>query len=152
MDEPKRIRLKETWHRRDLPVLVEVADRVERGERGIRARHIATAMGWEFEAVAVAIEALSTKYIEARPLDAWGGRYDWGVTGLTEPGRRAAGLWPDGDGVDALLEALRQAEEGTDDAEERTLIHRAAGAIGSVSRDVMVDVLAAVIARQSGVG
>jgi len=151
MNEPKRIRLDDTWNPRDLPVLVAVAEQVERGERGIRARHIATAMGWEFAEVVTAIEALSVKYIEARPLDAWGNRFDWGVTGLTEAGRRAAGLWPDGEGVDALLEALRQAEEATDNAEERTLIRRAAGAVGSVSKDVMVDVIAAVVARQAGI-
>jgi hypothetical protein len=74
------------------------------------------------------------------------------VSELTERGRRAVGLWPSGESADALVEALRQAEELTDDPEERTLIRRAAGAIGSVSREIMVDVVAAVVARQSGLG
>ena len=75
---------------------VVVAEKVEAGERGIRASHIATQMGWEYDDVAMAIEALSLKYIETRPLDAWQARYDWGVVGHTDNGGRAVGLWPDG--------------------------------------------------------
>jgi len=41
---------------------------------------------------------------------------------------------------------------GCHDPEEKTLLRRAAGAVGSVSRDIMVDVVAAVVARQSGLG
>jgi hypothetical protein len=74
------------------------------------------------------------------------------VGGLTERGRRASGLWPGGESVEALIDALRQAEEAADDPEEMRIIRRAAGAIGMVSRDIMVDVVAAVVTKQSGIG
>jgi hypothetical protein len=85
-------------------------------------------------------------------LDSLGGRTDFLVNGITERGRRAVGLWPSGEGVDALVDALRKAENTTDDPEEKTVLRRAAGAVGSVSRDIMVDVVAAVVSRQSGLG
>lgn len=69
---------------------------------------------------------------------------------LTERGRRAVGLWPSERTADTLVDLLRQAEELTDDPEEKTLIRRAAGAIGSVSRDVITDVAAALARSQVG--
>ncbi len=94
-----------------------------------------------------------SQYVEAE----WGpmmlsGDQDLHAVDLTERGRRAVGTWPSSEGVDALVDALRQAEDTTSDPEEKTLIRRAAGAVGMVSRDVMVDVMGAVIARQSGIG
>lgn len=81
-----------------------------------------------------------------------GGTVDFFVTDLPERGRRAVGLWSSGESVEALVDALCQAEETTDDEEEKSLLRRTAGAIGSASRDIMVDVVAAVVARQSGIG
>ena len=74
------------------------------------------------------------------------------ITRLTQRGRRATGLWPSENTVDALVEVLQQAERATTDPDERGAIRRAWSALGGVSRDVMVDVTAAVIARQSGLG
>lgn len=50
---------------------------------------------------------------------------------LRERGRRAVGIWPNGESVDALVDALRQAGEATTDPEEKTLIRRPAGALTS---------------------
>lgn len=152
MDEPKRLRLDETWNRRDLPVLVEVAQRLDAGEPMIRAREIAKAMTWEIRDVIAAMRALCPAYIDGRPFNTMQGVIDFGATGLTERGRRTVGLWPSTEGVDALEELLKQAADATDDADEKTLLRRAAGAVSSVSRDIMVDVVAAVVARQSGLG
>jgi hypothetical protein len=67
-------------------------------------------------------------------------------------GRRAVGLWPLGESADAVVDALRQSECSQTTPEEKTMIRRAAGAIGSVSRDIMVEVVAPVVSRQSGLG
>jgi hypothetical protein len=90
-------------------------------------------------------------YLDGKPMDSWGGRLDWFVNEITERGRRAVGLWPTGESVDALVDALRQAEDATDDPEEKSALRRAAGAVLGVGRDVMTDVMAAVIAKQMGV-
>ncbi|MEP6650890.1 MAG: hypothetical protein ABJA74_13425 [Lapillicoccus sp.] len=92
--------------------------------------------------------ALVPTYLTGKPLNTADGILDVVINGLTERGRRAIGLWPSGETVDALVDALRQAEEATEDPEEKSLIRRAVGAVTSVSRDVMVDVVAAVINRQ----
>ncbi|WP_116951622.1 hypothetical protein [Jiangella endophytica] len=78
--------------------------------------------------------------------DSYDGQYVL-LTGLTERGRRAVGVWPSGENVDALVEALQQAAEATSDPEEKSALRRAAGAVLGVSKNVMTEVVAAVIAR-----
>lgn len=106
----------------------------------------------EDDEVIAALKGLLHGYIVGKPMETMGGTIDFFVTDLTERGRRSVGLWPSGESADALVDALRQAEELTEDPDEKTMIRRAAGAIGSVSRDIMVDVVAAVVSRQSGLG
>lgn len=89
-------------------------------------------------------------YLSGEEIHTLGGPPDAIVGGITERGMRTVGIWPSGESVDALVDALRQAEDATDDPEEKTLIRRATGALASVSRDVMTDVVAAVISRQVG--
>ena len=87
-------------------------------------------------------------------------RTDWGhhaygayiVSGLTERGRRAVRLSPSGESADALLDALRLAEEVTQNPRKGLCCGARPGAFGSVSRDIMVDVVAAVVTKQSRVG
>jgi hypothetical protein len=76
---------------------------------------------------------------------------DWGVEGLTEAGRRAVGLWPDDRPVEDFIDALNRAAEATSDPDEQTFLRRAAVQLGMVSRDILVDVTAAVLAKQTGV-
>ncbi|MEP7738301.1 hypothetical protein ABKW28_11660 [Nocardioides sp. 31GB23] len=143
--------LPEQWTTRDLPALIEIARNRKMDGRQLQP-HIETTLGIDEDDVVDAIEALEDgDYLEATWINTMGGSILSAVK-LRERGRRAVGIWPGGEGVDALVDALRQAEETTTDPEERTLIRRAAGALTSVSRDVMVDVMGAVIARQAGVG
>ena len=147
--------LPDRWGTRDFPVLMAAARRLDADPEGhLDANVLAEDTGLEFKQVITALDALGDRFLLTRALRAAGRnlpvRID--VYGITERGRRAVGIWPSGEGVDALVDALRQAEDNVDDLEEKTLIRRAAGALGSVSRDVMVDVMAAVIARQSGMG
>lgn len=143
--------LSDQWSTRDLPVLIEIA-RAHNIDGRKLAPQIQETLGITEDDVHDAVEALhEASYLEAHWANSMGGRFLLGVK-LRERGRRAVGLWPSGESVDALVDALRQAEETTDDPEEKTIIRRAAGAVGSVSREVMVEVMAAVIARQSGIG
>lgn len=75
-----------------------------------------------------ALEGLVPAYLGGKPADSMQGRIDFFVAGLTERGRRAVGLWPSEESVDALVDDLRKSEEATDDPEEKSLIRRAAGA------------------------
>jgi hypothetical protein len=145
--------LPDRWSTRDLPVLLETARVFDAGADVIQSHTVAAAMNVQESEIQKAWHALAPTYLHANDFDPGiAGPPDLIATGLTERGRRAAGLWPSGEAADALVEALRQAEELVDDPEEKSLIRRAGGAIGSVSRDVMVDIMGAVIARQSGIG
>lgn len=139
------------WTSRDLPVLVEIA-RNRKMDGRLLQPHIETTVGIHEDDVVDAIDALEDGgYLEATWFHSLGGSTLSGVK-LRERGRRAVGIWPSGEGVEALVDALRQAEETTTDPEEKSILRRAGGAVAMVSRDVMVDVMGAVVARQSGVG
>lgn len=145
-------RLPDRWSTRDFPVLLETARQLDEGAMPAQVATIAEALQMDEHDVISALKALASSYVVGRSIDTLGGTVDFFVTDLTERGRRAVGLWPSGESADALVDALRQAEDLVEDPEEKNLLRRAAGAVGSVSRDVMVDVVAAVVARQSGIG
>ncbi len=145
-------KLEDRWASRDFPVLIEIGRRLDDDQYALQSANIAASLEIPEKEVVKAIDALSPAYIDGEVRRYLGGNARAVSHGLTERGRRAVGLWPSGEAADALIDALRQAEEATDDPEERTLLRRAAGAVGSVSRDIMVDVVAAVVARQSGLG
>ena len=144
-------KLDDRWANRDLPVLVSVAKAVDANPGHVlQAAAVAGDTGLPSDAVLSSLIALQDTYIVGKPIATMGGMVDFLTSGITERGRRAAGLWPDGESVDALVDALRQAEEATDDPEEKNLIRRAAGAVGSISKSVMTDVLAAYVRQQTG--
>lgn len=141
---------RDTWHTRDVHVLRSVADldpHADNWAATICAQHLL-----DPDDLATSLQALEEAgYVEVWWSKTFGGDDPLGGR-LRERGRRAVGVWPSAEAADGLIEALRHAEEATDDPEEKTLIRRAAGAIGMVSREVMTDVLAAVVARQTGLG
>jgi len=144
--------LPDRWTTRDLPVLREASRLLDGARRSIGAQDVALGTDLESDEVKVALATLvKAGYLEGKELRSFGGTIDVMVSDVTERGMRTVGIWPSGEGVDALVDALRQAEEATDDPEEKTLIRRATGAVGSVSRGVMTDVLAAVVRQQMGV-
>lgn len=141
---------RDQWHTRDLHVLRAVADHDPHEDNW--AANICGETLLEPDDFAESLRALEEAgYVEAHWSRRTGGNFPMAAR-LRERGRRAVGVWPSADGVDGLVEALRQAEQATDDPEEKTLIRRAAGALGMVSREVMTDVLAAIAVRSSGLG
>lgn len=149
---PDADRLHDRWNTRDFPVVVAVARELDEGTRVVSATDVATSLEMDFLDVVTAMRALVPGYLVGRPVDSLAGTSEFFINQLTERGRRAVGIWPSGEGVDALVDALRQAEEATDDPEEKGILRRASGAVGMVSRDIMVDVVAAVVTKQSGIG
>lgn len=145
-------KLPDRWTATDLPVLIAAAKLLEDGAPVLWDSLITDATGFEKDAVLKALSNLDGAYLNGRPNRGDGRLQSFVVTDLTERGRRVVGLWPSGENVDALVDALRQAEDATDDPEEKSALRRAAGAVMGVSRDIMVDVVAAVVARQSGLG
>ena len=145
-------KLNNRWATRDLPVLLSIAKAIDANPgQALLVEAVTDETGLERDAVISALIALNGLYIIGESMAMFsGGIAEFITRGITERGRRAAGLWPDGDTVDSLLDALRQAEEATDDPEEKNLIRRAASAVGSISKSVMTDVLAAYVRQQTG--
>ena len=143
-------RLPDRWTNRDLPVLVAVARRLdERPGSEIDAngvRRDLPDLSWEDANAALA--ALQGTYIDGGAEGSVGDQPDYySAKQLTERGRRAVGLWPAGESVDALIDALEQAAELSDDTDEAGWLRRLAREIGKGSREVMTEVLGAVVAK-----
>ncbi|MDZ5662362.1 hypothetical protein SFC79_11355 [Nocardioides sp. S-58] len=144
-------RLRDTWQSRELPVLVAAAQILDLGER-VTPHELADAVDLDLDLVEAACEALVPTYLTAgRSPARMGGPGQLILIGLTDQGRRATGLWPDGDtAVEQLLDALRQAESLTSDPDDQTALRKAGGQLASVSRGVLAEVIAAVVTRQAG--
>jgi hypothetical protein len=147
-----RVRLSDEWHSRDLPVLVETAHRLKTTP-SVTSGQIAPAVDLEADETARAFDALIGTYLVGKVQRTGNGEiYVAIASGVTERGRRATGLWPDGDtAVEQLLSALRQAEELTDDLDDKSALRKASGQLATVSRSVIAEVIAAVVTRQAGV-
>jgi hypothetical protein len=147
-------RLPGTWHSRELPVLVAAARILETGDT-VTAHDLYDVedLDLDLAAIETALEALHPTYVDGGRSPMRGGdvRGMLNLTRLTDHGRRATGLWPDGDtAVDQLLDALRQAAGLTDDPDDKDALRKAGGQLAAVSRSVVAEVIAAVIARQAG--
>jgi hypothetical protein len=140
--------LPDRWATRDLPVLRRIAEVVEVDNADeVRPEGVAADLGIpQDDALRAMIALHGSGYIDGDRADSFGGKYIF-ATDLTERGRRAVGIWPSSDGVDALVEALQQAAAATDDPDEKGALRKAASAILGVGRDVMTDVIGAVLAK-----
>lgn len=154
--------LPDVWTTRDLPVLREFARRIEADveEVDTSIEAVSTGTGFDERTVRRARSALveggylRERQVEMHSMDGTRTVYPWGSwLVLTERGRRTVGLWPDGDAAVAqLLSALRQAEDLTQDPDDKTALRKAGGQLASVSRSVVAEVIAAVVTRQAGLG
>jgi hypothetical protein len=107
--------LPDQWTTRDLPVLRRAAQILEvDGGDEVRSEGIAADLDLSEDAALRSLLALQDAgYVIGVNADSYGGRYVM-VTDLTERGRRAVGIWPSEDIVDALITALeRAADEAT---------------------------------------
>jgi hypothetical protein len=147
--------LADRWTSRDKPVLMEFARRIDDGETAVDSRQVAAHLDLdEAECARVAVALADDGYLKiaGKPITAWGsGPVIVLVADLTGKGRRATGIWPDSDdAVERLLQALRQAEDLADDPDDKTALQKAGGQLASVSRNVLAEVIAAVVTRQAG--
>ena len=148
---PRRPPLPDRWHTRDLLVLIETARALD-SHTQIDVPKIAADLQFSDDDVDAAWHALREgeylRVLKDRPRRGGDGISSFIV--LTERGRRAVGLWPSERGGDELADLLRQAADNVSDPDEQTILRRAAGAVGSVSRGVMTDVVAALVKSQAG--
>lgn len=139
------------WDQRERRILEAVRDGEEAGERVLSVATLAEPLERPLEEVRRVVEALH--------IDGW-------LTGVeaadavgfelvdmrpTAKTRRYLGDWPAETGsVDVLLETLASKIDEVDDDEERSKLQRFLQSAAGVSREVLSDVLAAVIVRAGG--
>jgi len=142
-------KLGDVWAGRDFPVLVEVTRRIDGGEHAPTVGDVAEALGFDVTQVQAAGAALERRGLVS-VAGAWGAPV-LRFVGVSGAAYLATGLHPDGDDdVSRLIDALRQAAELQSDPEEKSRIRRVVDAIGGVSREVLAEVVAAVITRSAG--
>jgi DNA-binding transcriptional ArsR family regulator len=143
-------RLDSTWETRDYPTLLAAARILDTSAHSVLAEEIAEDItrdcGLSVEDVTHALIALGEGgYLTVTR--------ELVVSGVTERGRRAVGLWPsDDDSVDALAEVLLQAAEQTDDPEDKTRLRKAGEAVAGLSHNVAEGLIKAWIMRHTGLG
>lgn len=143
-------RSRDTWTARDYPVLVAAAEHLD-GSPGspIQLHQLVRQLDMPARDVTAALIALEP-YLQREVIQALGGESDIIVSGLTERGRRAAGLWPSEDQLTALVAALETAANRTDDPDERTRLERAGDALKGAPQRIVEGVLTAWLASQTG--
>lgn len=142
---------RDTWTTRDYPVLLAVADHLETTHGDpIEDWRLARKMEADARDVTDALAALIPGYVTGDVVRAAGGPAGAIVTGLTEKGRRASGLWPADDHTAALVAAILAAAEQVDDEHERSRLRKAADALKAGSGRVLEGAVSAVIAGAIG--
>jgi len=148
-------RLPDSWTARDRPVLLAAAKLDGDNPLGLLASDlIAVELEMDATDVTKSLIALDDAgYVTATAHEVdLAGLVSVNVVRLRERGRREVGMWPDGDtAAAALIDALRQAEELTDDPDDKSALRKAAGQLASVSRSVIADLTTAYIRSQTGI-
>lgn len=135
--------LADVWATRDFPVLVEVTRRIDAGEQYFSTDEVAEALNFTPEEVERAARALKRRGLVE---DEGSGMGRTAFSDVAGEAYFMTGLHPDGDEVlDRLISALEHAAEQAKDPEERGRLRRAAEALGSVTRDVAVNIVGAVV-------
>ena len=142
--------LDDVWSGRDFPVLREATRRIDSGEAPVRVSALAESTGLDEATVGLALDALGRRGL-VRVKRNMGGVSSWFVVDVAGAAYLMTGLHPDGDdAVSRLVDALRQAADQEPDEQQRSRLRAVADGVLGVSRDVIANVMAAVITR--GVG
>jgi hypothetical protein len=143
----------DTWQVRDLPVLDAAVryfeDRDRRGSLP-QPHHLAPMVGMDVEDVSLALDALRDEYLDVEI--GGGGLRNATVKRIYPSARRAVGQWPTPENLaERILVELQRAAETEQDEEKRSKLRQTATFLGSSGKDLLISILAAVIARSTGI-
>jgi DNA-binding Lrp family transcriptional regulator len=140
-------KLADVWRSRDYPVLLEVARRIDAGERAIPFEDVAHSLGRSADEVQLALHALKRRgLIEGIGVDVV---EIVRIMDISAEAYLLTGLHPAGDdALTGLIDALRQAADLEPDADEKSRLRRAADSLGGISRNVAGGVLTAWLTHQ----
>jgi hypothetical protein len=136
----------ETWTKRDLPILVEALRRVDGGDPFPQLEDIRAAVGLtvdEMRAGVAALDGADPPYLEFRLTMAGPARVGGRVARVFERTRRELGAWPTPESiVREIVSRLDEAAEAEPEPETKSRLRAAGDVIGSIAREILVDVIA----------
>lgn len=142
-----------TWYTRELPILAAALQLLEESDydRHPGVNDLASAVGLPEIEVAKALKAMDGEYV----------RISTNLTGMTSAtvddvypvGRRAAGQWPTPELVaQRLIAGLEAAAAEEVDPERKSKLKQTALFLGSSGKDLLINLVASVIAKSAGLG
>jgi hypothetical protein len=148
------VEVEDTWFSRDLPVLDAVVTLLDQpGSFMAQVRDIAEKTGMDPNDIARALEALDGTYVEFEQFATGGNPNSWRVRRVSSDARRAVGQWPTPENIVArLAEAFSAAAERERDPERKGKLRALASFLAETGKDFAAEVVAKVIAHQTGMG
>ena len=142
--------MEDTWWSRDLPVL-DAAVRLFEDEDFVYVSDLARETSLEPKAVARALLNMRGEFVGQ--VQSMGDMDRWCITEVTPAARRAVGQWPTPENVVASLAvAFSTAAEHESDPERRGKLRAVGGFLADTGKDFAAEVVAKVIAQQTGAG
>lgn len=141
-----------TWYTRELPVLIAAIEYLEEHdyERTLQAFHLAPVVGMDATEVGKALKAMDGTYVRISLTGQ--GLPGALVHEVYSAGRRAAGQWPTPELVaQKLVTGLETAAATEADPEKKSKLRQTADFLGSAGKDLLINITASVIAKQSGI-
>jgi hypothetical protein len=142
-----------TWYTRDLPVLTAALQFLEEHDYTLlpEVSDLAPIIGLDEMDVAKALKALDGEYLETHTT--LGGLTSTTVEEVLPAGRRAAGQWPTPELVaERLVAGLEAAAANESDPERKSKLKQTSIFLGSAGKDLLINLVASVIARSAGLG
>jgi hypothetical protein len=147
--------MESTWETRDLVVLESIVRLLDGPGylQVLTGSLVIEDTGLSNEDVGRALLALNGPYIDLQMVMSGGDAGYWMVRSVTPLARLTVGQWPTPEQLaERITRALDVAADGEKDEEKRSRLKSMAIWAGSAGKDVVVQVLASVIAKQSGLG
>lgn len=143
--------LRDVWGWRDLPVLLAIAERTDRGE-WVGHNDLVRATGLTDQEVRSAVYALEARGL-IPPVQHMGNGNAQFIREISGTAYRLTGLHRDRDeAIAALTDLLEESANRATDPAEKSKLRKLAEAIGEVGSQTVANFLGTVMARMTGVG
>lgn len=140
--------MEDTWWSRDLPIL-DAAVELFQKQDFVEVRELVRATGFKVDDVAQALFDMREVYVSE--IQSMGPKDQWSISEVTPEARRAVGQWPSPENVvSRLAEAFTTAAEREPDPERRSKLRAVGSFLRESGKDFAAEVVAKVIARQTG--
>lgn len=140
--------MEDTWWSRDLPVL-DAAVHLFQQQDFVYVEDLARETGFEVRDVGRALRDMQGVFVGQ--IMSMGDMERWCITEVTPEARRAVGQWPTPENVIArLAEAFSAAAEHEPDPERRGKLRALGSFLADTGKDFAAEVVAKVIAHQTG--